>query len=166
MGKSSLVNVLIDRKNYARISNTPGKTQHLNLYHINEAWNIMDLPGYGYARISKKERAKWEHMIYQYLDHRPNLSCVFLLIDSRVSPQESDLEFANWLGAHSIPFTIVFTKSDKLKPLELEENISIFKNKMLETWESLPSLFITSSVKKAGRNELLHFIEQTNLSIG
>lgn len=152
----------MERKNYARTSNTPGKTQNLNLYQVNHEWNIMDLPGYGYARISKKERAKWEKMIYNYLEARPNLACVMLLIDSRISPQESDLSFADWLGAHSIPFVIVFTKSDKLKPLELENNISVFQNKMLETWESLPSSFTTSSVSRNGRVEVLNFIDKTN----
>jgi len=166
VGKSSLINTLTERKNLARTSNTPGKTQALNLYVINESWNIMDLPGYGYARISKRQRAKWERMIYQYLGKRPNLACVFLLVDSRIPPQESDLEFAGWLGGNSIPFVIVFTKTDKLKPSELEENISTFKNKMLESWESLPSTYITSSAKVIGRNEVLNFIEQTNLSIG
>ena len=166
VGKSSLINTLLERKNFARTSNTPGKTQTMNLYIVNGEWNIMDLPGYGYARISKVQRANWRKMINQYLSKRSNLACVFLLVDSRIPPQEIDLEFANWLGENLIPFVIAFTKSDKLKPKELEKNISVFKNKMLETWESLPSLFITSSENKKGRGEVLKFILETNQSIG
>ncbi|MDG2450564.1 MAG: ribosome biogenesis GTP-binding protein YihA/YsxC [Saprospiraceae bacterium] len=166
VGKSSLINTLIERKNFARTSNTPGKTQALNLYVVNNQWNIMDLPGYGYARISKVQRAKWRKMIDQYLSKRPNLVCVLQLVDTRIPPQDIDLEFANWLGENTIPFVIVFTKSDKLKPLELEKNVSIFKNKMLETWESLPSLFITSSETNKGRDEVLNFILETNQNLG
>lgn len=162
VGKSSLINTLIERKNFARTSNTPGKTQALNLYVVNNEWNIMDLPGYGYARISKVQRAKWRKMIDEYLNKRPNLVCVLLLVDSRIPPQESDLEFANRLGENSIPFVIVFTKSDKLKPAELEENVRVFKNTMLKTWESLPSDFITSSENRRGREEVLNFILETN----
>ncbi|MEE9373615.1 MAG: ribosome biogenesis GTP-binding protein YihA/YsxC [Saprospiraceae bacterium] len=166
VGKSSLINTLVERKNFARTSNTPGKTQTLNLYVINNEWNIMDLPGYGYARISKVQRAKWKKMIDQYLSKRPNLVCVFLLIDSRVEPQQKDLEFADWLGENGIPFVMVFTKSDKLKPSELEKNVTEFKNKMLETWESLPSFFITSSEKNIGRDEVLNFVLETNQKLG
>jgi len=166
VGKSSLINSLIERKNFARISNTPGKTQSLNLYVVNNEWNIMDLPGYGYARISKVQRARWKKMIDEYLRKRQNLVCVMLLIDSRVPPQKVDIEFANWLGENSIPFILVFTKKDKLKPIELEENIEVFKKKMLETWESLPSYYVTSSETNDGREDVLEFILKTNLEIG
>lgn len=166
VGKSSLINTLTDRKNFARTSNTPGKTQALNLYVVNNEWNIMDLPGYGYAKISKKQRAGWRKMIDQYLSKRSNLVCVMLLIDARIPPQPIDLEFADWLGQNSIPFVLVFTKSDKLKPQELEKNVTTFKNKMLETWESLPSLFVTSSENKRGRDEVLNFILETNQNLG
>lgn len=165
VGKSSLINTLIERKNFARTSNTPGKTQTINLYMINDVWNIVDLPGYGYARISKKHRARWEKMIQQYLSKRQNLVCVFILIDSRIPPQDKDLEFINWIGEHAIPFSLVYTKADKLKPKELEENLNAFQKKMLETWESLPSSFVTSSVTREGRDKILHFIDKTNRSL-
>jgi GTP-binding protein len=165
VGKSSLINSLLERKNLARTSNTPGKTQTINMFTINTEWNIVDLPGYGYAKISKKQRAKWKTMIENYLIDRPNLICVFVLVDSRLEPQEIDNDFINWLGKHSIPFCIVHTKIDKLKPEELKSSVEKFKGKMMETWESLPSFFETSSVKNTGRETVLDFIMNTNQTI-
>lgn len=162
VGKSSLINTLLDRKNVARTSNTPGKTQTINLYVIDHLWNIVDLPGYGYARISKLQREKWKKMIDAYLLKRKNLINVFLLIDSRIPPQEQDVTFANWLGENSIPFCFVFTKGDKLKATQESDNIKAFHNVMMESWESLPSSFVSSSISKRGKAEILEFILNTN----
>ncbi len=162
VGKSSLINMLTHRKKLARVSNTPGKTQLINHFLINDNWYLVDLPGYGYARVSKTSRKKWERFIRDYLSKRRNLQCVFLLIDSRIPPQKIDLEFANWMGELRIPFTLIFTKADKNKPAILEENIEVFKNKMLETWDGLPQDFVSSSVNETGKVEILGFIHQIN----
>ncbi|MEA3446599.1 MAG: GTPase, partial [Bacteroidota bacterium] len=132
---------------------------------INDSWYLVDLPGYGYAKVSKKLRADFSKIIKQYLKKREQLLCLFVLIDSRIKPQDSDLEFMEYLGIDNIPFVIVFTKSDKLKPSELEENLSIYKNTLLESWEDLPQIFVTSATKKTGRNEILDFIESTNSEV-
>ncbi len=162
VGKSSLINMLVERKSLARISNTPGKTQHINHFIINNNWYLVDLPGYGYARVSKTSRKKWETFIKNYLNRRENLQCVFLLIDSRIKPQKVDIEFANWMGEMRIPFLLIFTKADKNKPDELAANLETFNNALLENWESLPQSFISSSVSRDGRDEILDFIDQTN----
>ncbi len=164
VGKSSIINMLCERKALARVSNTPGKTQTINHFLINERWYLVDLPGYGYAKISKTQRKKWEQFIRSYLNKRSNLQCVFLLIDARIPPQKIDLEFADWMGEMKIPFVIVFTKSDdkKYKP----ENIKVFKNTMLETWNSLPQMFLSSSKKQKGKKEILDFIHDINVQSG
>lgn len=162
VGKSSLINMLTERKKLARTSNTPGKTQLINHFLINKEWYLVDLPGYGYARVSKTSRKKWEQFIRRYLSQRHNLQCVCLLIDSRIPPQKIDIEFANWMGEMLIPFVIVFTKADKNKPAVLERNIEKFKETFLENWDKMPQSFVSSSTKKTGRDEILDFIHQLN----
>ena len=162
VGKSSLINMLTNRRSLARVSSTPGKTQLLNYFLINKKWHLVDLPGYGYAVVSKKKRREFEQMINQYLMRREMLQCTFVLIDLRIPPQAKDLEFINWLGANQIPFAIVFTKADKLKKAEVPKNLAQFKEAMLEHWEELPTFFVTSSEKKVGREEILTYIEGIN----
>ena len=162
VGKSSLINMLCERKDLARISNTPGKTQHLNYYLVNDEWNLVDLPGYGYAKISKKKRAEWRKMIDSFLLKRENLCCVFLLIDGSIPPQKIDLEFINKLGEMRIPFVLVFTKTDKGKPAKNEIYRADFFKKLQETWEEMPQHFVTSSNTRIGREELLQFIQGIN----
>lgn len=154
--------MLVDRKKLAKVSSTPGKTQTINHFIINENWYLVDLPGYGYAKISKYQREKWTRFIRGYMKNRENLQCVFLLIDSRLPPQKIDLEFANWLGGIPVPFVVVYTKSDKNKAKELNKNIKNFEAAMLESWETMPQQFVTSSEKKTGRHEVLHFIHELN----
>lgn len=160
VGKSSLINMITGRKSLAKVSVTPGKTRAINHFLINQHWYLVDLPGYGYAKVSKVQRLQWEKFIQHYLEKRTNLQCVFLLIDSRIEPQQLDLEFANWLGQKNIPFVLVFTKTDdkKYKP----RNIEVFKKAMLQTWENLPPLFLSSSQKNRGKEELLSYIENIN----
>ncbi len=162
VGKSSLINMLTNRRSLARVSSTPGKTQLLNYFLIDKKWFLVDLPGYGYAAVSKKKRREFEQMINQYLQRREMLQCTFVLIDLRIPPQAKDLEFMNWLGANAIPFVIAFTKADKLKKKEITQNLERFKEEMLKQWEELPTYFVTSAVKKEGRDEVLEFIEQLN----
>ncbi len=161
VGKSSLINMLTGRKALARVSNTPGKTQTINHFLINQEWYLVDLPGYGYAKISKTQRKKWETFIRSYLSKRENLQCVFLLIDGRIPPQKIDLEFADWMGELGIPFVLVFTKTDDKKKFK-PANIKTFEKKMLETWEEMPTYFVTSARKKTGRDEVLNFITDIN----
>lgn len=162
VGKSSLINMLTAHKSLAKTSATPGKTQLINHFLINKNWYIADLPGYGFAKVSKTEKAKWNAMTQQYLLKRSNLLNVFVLIDVRLKPQAIDIEFINWLGRKEVPFSIVFTKADKVSKAEALKNTSVFQKKMLETWEALPPLFITSAIKKTGREEILGFIEEMN----
>ncbi len=159
VGKSSLINMLTERKSLARVSKTPGKTQHLNFYLIDKEWYLVDLPGYGYAQTSKKLRRAFEIMIHQYLERRLTLQCTFVLIDIRIPPQAIDIDFINWLGANGIPFSIVFTKADKNNEKTNLENIEIFKAEMLKTWEALPAFFITSSETRQGKDELTDYIQ-------
>lgn len=162
VGKSSLINMLCNKTHLAKISNTPGKTQTINFFLINHSWHLVDLPGYGFAKTSFASRSKWEGMIKNYLEKRENLQCVFLLVDARISPQKSDLLFANWLGENSIPFVITFTKTDKQGKLKTLLNADAFKKEMLKHWEQLPQTFITSAQTKTGRDEILKFIEEVN----
>ncbi|MES2617766.1 MAG: ribosome biogenesis GTP-binding protein YihA/YsxC [Bacteroidota bacterium] len=159
VGKSSLINMLCNRKDLAKTSSKPGKTQHIVQFLVDDRWFLVDLPGYGYAKISRDLRHTFGEMIQQYLQDRETMNCVFVLIDSRLPPQKIDVEFIEWLGVSAIPFCIVFTKSDKLKPKELETNVQNFKDKLLETWEELPDVFITSAEEKIGRDEVLNFID-------
>jgi len=158
VGKSSLINYLCNRKKLAKTSSTPGKTQHINLFQVEEDWVLADLPGYGYAKISKKMREKWGRMIEQYLLRRSMLSCVFLLIDSRIPAQPIDLDMIDWLGEHQIPFILIFTKTDKLKPLELKNKMVAFFAELRETWEKMPHHILTSSIKDKGREEIIDLV--------
>lgn len=162
VGKSSLINALTGRNKLAKTSGTPGKTQLINHFHINDAWYLIDLPGYGYAKVSKTERKKFKAMIYHFLEKHLDLMCVFVLLDSRVPPQKLDLDFMQWLGERGIPFVMCFTKIDGLKSEELEKNVATYKEEMLKVWEDLPQMFFTSSRTGAGKEEILSFIEQTN----
>lgn len=162
VGKSSLINMLMQRKKLAKTSSTPGKTQLINHYMVNDAWYLVDLPGYGYAKMPVKEKEKLEKIISNYILERKNLVNVFVLIDSRHSPQQIDLEFMNWLGISGIPFTMVFTKADKLKKSEADSNLSRYNERMLESWEELPMQYLTSAENGSGRDELLNYIETLN----
>ncbi|NPA36987.1 MAG: YihA family ribosome biogenesis GTP-binding protein [Chlorobi bacterium] len=162
VGKSSLINMLTGRKKLAKISGTPGKTQLINHFLINNEWYLVDLPGYGYAKVSKSQRHKFGKLIEEYIFTRENLMCLFVLIDSRIPLQKSDLEFMLALGRKSIPFCIVFTKTDKLKKTTYDKHISSISDKLLEYWEELPPVFHTSSVSGKGRDEILSFIENIN----
>lgn len=162
VGKSSLINALTGNKKLAKTSSTPGKTQLINHFLINRRWYMVDLPGLGYAKISKTQRAKWERMINEYFYKRLNLLNTFILVDSRHEPQKTDLELMAMFGANQLPFSIVFTKADKNKPTKLASNIAAYKERLLEEWEELPQIFITSSEKKTGLDDILKFIEETN----
>ncbi|MFN5883945.1 MAG: ribosome biogenesis GTP-binding protein YihA/YsxC [Bacteroidota bacterium] len=162
VGKSSLINMLCKRNELARVSSNPGKTININHYLVNDAWFLVDLPGYGYAKRAKTLREQWSKSMVAYFTERENLQVVFVLIDSRIPPQQIDLEFLDMLGHYQIPFSIIFTKADKNKQSETTKNVQLFKNRMLEKWEELPPTIITSSVKKTGREDLLNFIEENN----
>jgi GTP-binding protein len=162
VGKSSLINMLTGKKGLAMTSSTPGKTQLINHFLINDEWYLVDLPGYGYAQRGKKGREKIQMIIDAYLDQREALTCLFLLLDCRHEPQKIDLEFIIRLGESEIPFAIVFTKTDKISQGKLKENIENYKIRLLETWEELPPVFITSSERKSGKEELLNYIEEIN----
>ena len=162
VGKSSLINMLVNKKNLAKTSGKPGKTQVINHFLINENWYIVDLPGYGYASVSKQKRTDFAQIIKQYLTKRKNLMSVFVLIDSRLTPQKIDIEFMAWLGELRIPFVICFTKQDKLSKSESEINLMNYKKEMLKYWQYLPQFFKTSSSKNRGKNEILEFIYATN----
>ncbi|MBP3789288.1 MAG: YihA family ribosome biogenesis GTP-binding protein [Prevotella sp.] len=162
VGKSSLINMLAKNRKLAKTSATPGKTLLINHFIINKEWYLVDLPGYGYAKRSKKEVAKLDQMIRGYILGREQLVNVFVLVDIRLEPQPIDLEFINWLGVSSIPFSIVFTKADKLTAAKVRANVAAYEQKMLETWEEMPPYFVTSSEKGAGRDEVLGYIEQIN----
>lgn len=166
VGKSSLINMLCGKKGLAKTSATPGKTQLINHFVINNQWYLVDLPGYGYAKTSRTEREKWDLMIRSYMQHRKNLMSVFVLIDIRIPPQEKDLDFINWLGEQSIPFGIIFTKSDKQTRIKNEFSVKQFTARLLKTWESLPPYFITSSENKKGKEELLNYINESNKLFG
>ena len=158
VGKSSLINAITGHNSLAHISNTPGKTRLINFFLINRAWHLVDLPGYGYARISKTKREQWRRMVQDYLVLRSQMVCAFVLIDSNVLPQAIDLEFVNWLGEMHVPFVLVFTKTDR-KKIDQEANINAFQEAMLESWESLPPVFRTSSVTGEGVSGVLAYIQ-------
>lgn len=165
VGKSSLINMLTGKSKLAKTSSFPGKTQLINHFKINDNWFLVDLPGYGWAKVSKESRDKWQKMIKAYLEQRKNLACVFLLIDSRHEPQKSDLDFIQMLGSMGVPFVLVFTKTDKQSLFKTQEALTVYKNKLSETWEELPRIFITSSEEKKGRDEILDFIESVNVEL-
>lgn len=165
VGKSSLINMLTARKNLAKTSGRPGKTQLINHFLINKTWHLVDLPGYGYARVSKSAKKVFQKFITAYFQKREQLVCAFVLIDSRHKPQPIDLEFMEWLGSHQIPFCIIFTKADKLKPKALERHISEYEAEMLKTWIEMPEYFITSSSTGKGRDELLNYIDHINQNL-
>ncbi|MDO5665756.1 MAG: ribosome biogenesis GTP-binding protein YihA/YsxC [Bacteroidia bacterium] len=162
VGKSSLINMLTNRKGLAMTSSTPGKTMLINHFLINDEWYLVDLPGYGYARRGKENRKKLQQIIEDYVLEREALTSLFVLVDSRHEPQKIDLEFMEWLGENGVPFSIIFTKGDKQGSVKLQQNVDTYKQKLLETWEELPPVFVTSSEKKMGREELLEYIDKVN----
>lgn len=166
VGKSSLINMLTNNKGLAKISGRPGKTQLINHFTINnDEWYLVDLPGYGYAQVSKSLIGSFDKIIRSYILKRENLVCLFVLVDSRHNPQKRDVEFMNWLGKEGVPFVIVFTKTDKLTPSELNRNVSSYKKEMLKEWESLPQMFLTSATSRKGKDEIIEFIESTNKTV-
>ena len=162
VGKSSLINMLTGRKKLAMTSATPGKTLLINHFSINNEWYLVDLPGYGYAKRGKKEMEKLRNLIEYYVLERKELTCLFVLIDSRLTPQRIDLEFIQWLGEEGVPFALIFTKADKSKTTELRKNVDGFLNELRNEWEELPPHFVTSSAQGRGRDEVLDYIEQIN----
>ena len=165
VGKSSLINMLTNRKGLAKTSQKPGKTLLINHFVINDEWYLVDLPGYGYATAGKSTRDKLKKIIEGYILFREQLTCLFVLLDCRHDPQTIDLEFMEWLGLSGIPFSIVFTKSDKLSKSKLNENMNTYRQKLAESWEELPPVFSTSSEKAEGRDELLEYIDEINRSL-
>jgi len=165
VGKSSLINMLTNNKKLAKTSNKPGKTQLINHFIINELWFLVDLPGYGYAKVSKKARSKFQDLIYDYFSKRLQLACTFVLIDSRHDAQKIDLEFMQFLGENAIPFCVIFTKSDKLGKVQLDKNIAKYKKSMLQYWETMPTYFVSSSVNKNGKDEIIKFIDHVTKSL-
>ncbi len=162
VGKSSLINMLVNNKNLAKTSSKPGKTQTINHFIINKNWYLVDLPGYGFAKTSKTNREKWQKMISEYLLHRENLQVVFELVDSRLEPQQIDVDFINKLGESGIPFVIVFTKADKISTSKAMSNIQKMKNRLCETWEELPLMIKSSSLSRLGKDQILDYIEGIN----
>lgn len=165
VGKSSLINMLTNNKNLAKTSGKPGKTQLINHFIINDDWYLVDLPGYGYAKTSKMNRVKWEQFIADYLCNRPSLTNVFVLIDARLEPQKIDMEFMNWCGEKGIPFSMVFTKIDKLSSSSLQKNLAKYKKEMLKFWDELPPVFTTSSESGFGKEKVLNYIDFINAEL-
>jgi len=159
VGKSSLINMLTCTKALAKVSQTPGKTQLINYYLINDSWHLVDLPGYGYAKVSKGEREKFSDIVLNYILKRENMHLRFVLIDSRLEPQDIDIQFINWLGVNQVPFALVFTKTDKVSSMVLEQNIELHKKVLHESWEELPPIFTTSCVTRTGREDVLNYID-------
>jgi GTP-binding protein len=166
VGKSSLINMLVERKKLAKTSSTPGKTRLINHFKINNEWYLADLPGYGYAKVSKKEREAFARMIEKYATQRSNLVCFFVLIDARIPPQQIDLDFIEWLGDSQLPFVIVLTKVDKINQKVKSKNLGLLKQELSEAWEELPLIFETSAVKGTGKEEVMNFIDRTNQKLG
>ena len=165
VGKSSLINMLTNQKNLAKTSARPGKTQLINHFKINDQWFLVDLPGYGYARVSKTTKKTFQKFITNYFEQRKQLVCAFVLVDIRHEPQKIDLEFMQWLGENAVPFAIVFTKADKLKPLAIERNITTYQEILLKSWEAMPPYFITSAENYVGKEELVGYIEDINKTL-
>ena len=166
VGKSSLINMLTQRKNLARTSTTPGKTRLINHFRIDDTWFLADLPGYGYAKVSKKEREGFARMIEQYGQLRTNLVCFMVLVDARLKPQQLDLDFIEWLGDSRLPFVIVYTKVDKINQKEKSKNRKLMEEELGESWDELPLIFETSAIKGTGRDQVLAFIKDTNARLG
>lgn len=166
VGKSSLINMLTNNKSLAKTSSKPGKTQLVNHFLINKEWFLVDLPGYGFAKVAKNTRQRFSRLIFKYIENRPNLINLFVLVDSRHEPQSKDMEFMEWLGVNGIPFSIIFTKADKLTKRNLSENLAKYEKVMLETWEEMPKYFISSSSSGLGKEEILKYIEETNKMVG
>lgn len=164
VGKSSLINMLTGKKGLAKTSQTPGKTQLINHFLINDNWYLVDLPGYGYARISKSKKEDWNKFIRTYLDKRESLQCVMVLIDSRLEPQKIDLEFCNWLGEKGLSFILIFTKADKQSSVKTDQNVANFRKALLATFDEAPPIFVTSAETQLGRDEVLGFIDGVNRS--
>ncbi len=165
VGKSSLINMLTGRKNLAKVSGKPGKTRLINHFLINNTWHLVDLPGYGYAKVSKKEKKVFQKFITDYFKKRKQLVNAFVLIDSRHEPQSIDLEFMQWLGVNAIPFSIIFTKTDKLKPQALDKNILHYKSVLMEYWQELMPIFLSSSKDKTGKDDISAYIHNINQSL-
>lgn len=162
VGKSSLINMLVNQHGLAKTSQRPGKTQLINHFLINEKWYIVDLPGYGYAKVSKTSREKWEKFIRNYITKRESLQCVFVLIDSRLEPQKIDLEFCCWMGEIQVPFALIFTKADKQSAVKTDKNVALFKKELKGWFEEIPSYFVTSAEKAQGKDQVMNFIEEVN----
>jgi GTP-binding protein len=162
VGKSSLINMLVERKKLAKTSSTPGKTRLINHFKINNQWFLCDLPGYGYAKVSKKERESFAKMIEKYATQRSNLVCFFVLVDARIPPQQLDLDFIEWLGDSNLPFVIVLTKVDKINQTGKSKNLELLKKELLQSWDELPLIFETSATKGTGKDQVMEFIENTN----
>jgi GTP-binding protein len=165
VGKSALINMLTNRTGLARISSTPGKTRLINHFLVNNEWYLVDLPGYGYAKTSHKQKEEFKTIITDYIRERENLTCLFVLLDSRLEPQKIDLRFITWLGTCEVPFALIFTKTDKISASKLEKNKKIFESALLQNWEELPPVFKTSAPKKIGREDVLDYITQINNSL-
>lgn len=165
VGKSSLINMLTNNKNLAKTSGKPGKTQLINHFKINNNWFLVDLPGYGYARVSKSTKKVFQKFITQYFEKRKQLILAFVLVDIRHEPQTIDVDFMQWLGENQIPFAIIFTKADKLKPEAIKRNVATYHEKMLDFWEEMPTYFITSSSNRTGKEEVLAYIDSINQSL-
>lgn len=162
VGKSSLINSLTNHKKLAKTSSTPGKTQLINHFLIEENWYLADLPGYGYAKVSKSKRADWGDMIKDYLLKRENLMCLFVLVDVRHEPQKIDQDFMRWVGENGLPFAIIFTKSDKLSPPKVDQHVALYRKIMLKEWAEMPPFFVSSAVSNRGREEIFDFIRNLN----
>lgn len=162
VGKSSLINTLVGQRKLAKTSGTPGKTQLINHFLVEKEWYLVDLPGYGFAKVSKAQRSSWTKMIRDYLEQRQNLLCLFVLLDIRHEPQRIDLEFMQWVGQNGLPFAMVFTKADKLSATKIDQHMAAYKREMLKQWAELPPYFITSAETARGREELVDFIRQLN----
>jgi GTP-binding protein len=165
VGKSSLINMLMEKKKLAKTSQSPGKTQLINQFLINKNWSLVDLPGYGFAKVSKSMRKDFNKLINDYAQKRESLMCIFVLLDARHDPQKNDLGFMRWLGENQVPFAMVFTKADKLSSSAVSKNIKNYKKEMLKEWESLPDIFITSAEQKLGRVEILDYIDRINSTV-